>query len=75
MAAGCGTVKGKFTIRGKSIKVEMRRFNWFKCRNEPEFELFLGDLERGDAFYVENDQLHITLKTESGIMYFDNYGG
>ncbi len=73
--ASCGTVKGKFTIRGKSINVEMRRFNWFKCRDEPEFELFLGDLERGDAFYIENSQLHITLKTESGIMYFDKYGG
>ena len=73
-AASCGTVKGKFTIRGKSIKVEMRRFNWFKCQDEPAFELFLGDLERGEAFYVENDQLHIALKTESGIMYFDKYG-
>ncbi len=72
--AECGAVKGKFTIRGKSISVKMRQFNWFKCRNEPAFELFLGDLERGDAFYVENNQLHITLKTESGIMYFDHYG-
>jgi len=74
VAADCGTVKGKFTIRGKSISVKMRSFNWFKCRDEPEFELFLGDLERGNAFYVENDQLHITLKTESGIMYFEKYG-
>lgn len=73
--ASCGTVKGKFTIRGKSINTEMRRFNWFKCRNEPEFELFLRDLERGNAFYIENSQLHIALKTESGIMYFDKYGG
>lgn len=72
--ASCGTVKGKFTLRGKSIVVKMRSFNWFKCRKEPAFELFLGDLERGDAFYVENDQLRITLTTESGIMYFDKYG-
>jgi uncharacterized hydrophobic protein (TIGR00271 family) len=73
--ASCGTVKGKFTVRGRSIRVEMRRFNWFKCQDEPEFDLFLGDLERGSAFYIENNKLHITLKTESGIMYFDKYGG
>lgn len=74
VAADCGTVKGKYTTRGKSINIEMRKFNWFKCRQEAELELFLGDMKRGDAFYINDNQLQISLVTDSGIMYFDKYG-
>ena len=65
------TVKGKYTVRGKSLTIEMRKFNWFKCRDEPELEIFLGDLERGNAFHIDQDQLQISLLTDSGIMYFN----
>jgi uncharacterized hydrophobic protein (TIGR00271 family) len=71
VAADCGTVKGKYEARGKSMAVEMKKFNWFKCRNEPELEIFLGDLERGNAFYIDEGQLQISLVTDSGIMYFN----
>ena len=71
MAAECGSVKGKYEARGKSLAIEMRKFNWFKCRNEPELEIFLGDLARGNAFYIDEGQLQISLVTDSGIMYFN----
>jgi len=70
VAADCGTVKGKYTVRGKSLNIEMRKFNWFRCRNEPELKIFLGDLQRGDTFFVDQGQLQISLVTDSGIMYF-----
>jgi len=71
VAADCGTVKGKYTVRGKSLAIEMRKFNWFKCRKEPELEIFLGDLERGHAFYIDGGQLQVSLVTDSGVMYFN----
>ncbi len=71
VAAECGSVKGKYEARGKSLAIEMRKFNWFKCRNEPELEIFLGDLARGNAFYIDEGQLQISLVTDSGIMYFN----
>jgi uncharacterized hydrophobic protein (TIGR00271 family) len=74
VAAECGTMKGKYTTRGKSFSIEMKKFNWFKCRGEAELELFLGDLKRGNAFYINDGQLQISLVTDSGIMYFDKYG-
>jgi uncharacterized hydrophobic protein (TIGR00271 family) len=73
VAAPCGTVKGKFKYRGKSLTVEMRKFNWFKCRDEPELEVFLGDLERGTDIFIDGEQLQISLATNSGVMYFRKY--
>jgi hypothetical protein len=32
------------------------------------------DLKRGDAFFIVDSQLPISLVTDSGIMYFDKYG-
>jgi uncharacterized hydrophobic protein (TIGR00271 family) len=71
VAADCGTVRGKYETRGKSLNIDMKKFNWFKCRSEPELEIFLGDLQRGTAFYIEEGQLQISLVTDSGIIYFD----
>ena len=71
VAADCGTVKGKYTVRGKSLTIKMRKFNWFKCSDEPELEIFTGDLKRGNAFYVDQGQLQISLVTDSGIMHFE----
>jgi hypothetical protein len=71
VTADCGTVKGKYTVRGKSLTIEMRKFNWFKCSDEPELEIFTGDLKRGNAFFVDQGQLQISLVTDSGNMYFD----
>ena len=61
-------------MRGKSLNIKMKNFNWFKCRNEPELEVFLGDLERGTDIFIDEDQLQISLSTNSGVMYFDRHG-
>lgn len=68
--AGCGKKKGKYSLRGRSVGIEMKRLNWFACRNDQDFQVFLGDLRRSTEFFVEGDQLKITLSTNSGIMYF-----
>ncbi len=68
--ADCGNKKGKYTIRGRSISVEMKRLNWFGCRNDQDLKVFFGDLQRSTEFFIENGQLKIALTTNSGIMYF-----
>ena len=70
VTANCGVLKGTYSIRGKSIDMKIRKFNWLKCRDEPSFELFQGDLLRSDAFYIQDEKLQLTLATESGIMNF-----
>jgi hypothetical protein len=70
VTAGCGTKKGKFTTRGKSITVEMKRLNWFSCRKDDNLMVFFGDLQRGTEFYIVDGQLQIALPTGSGVIYF-----
>jgi hypothetical protein len=70
VTADCGTKKGKYTTRGRSISIEMKRLNWFGCRDDDNLQVFFGDLQRGTEFFIEQDQLRITLSTNSGIMYF-----
>ena len=71
VSANCGTKKGKFSLRGRSLNIEMKRLNWFACRDDKDFRVFLGDLERGTEAYYADGQLKITLSTNSGIMYFN----
>jgi uncharacterized hydrophobic protein (TIGR00271 family) len=66
----CGNKKGKYTVRGKSMGIEMKRLNWFRCRDDEEFQVFLGDLQRSIEFFIEDGQLKLALSTNSGIMYF-----
>ena len=68
--ASCGNKKGKYTIRGKSLSIEMKRLNWFRCRDDEDLRVFFGDLERSIEFFIEEGQLKIILATNSGIMYF-----
>jgi uncharacterized hydrophobic protein (TIGR00271 family) len=71
VTANCGTKKGKFTIRGRSIGIEMKRLNWFGCRKDEHLKVFFGDLQRGSEFFIDDGQLKITMTTDSGIMYFE----
>ena len=48
----------------------MKRLNWFKCRDDDDFQVFLGDLQRGTEFFIDEGQLKIPLTTNAGIMYF-----
>jgi uncharacterized hydrophobic protein (TIGR00271 family) len=70
VTASCGTKKGKFKLRGRSIQVEMKRLDWFGCRKDDNLQVFFGDLQRGSEFFINDGQLQITLTTRSGIMYF-----
>jgi uncharacterized hydrophobic protein (TIGR00271 family) len=68
--ASCGNKKGKYTIRGRSMGIEMKRLNWFGCRNDDHLKVFFGDLQRSTEFSIDEGQLKIILSTNSGIMYF-----
>ena len=69
-SANCGKKKGVYSLRGKSMSVEMKRLNWFKCRDDNDFQVFLGDLQRSKEFFIDEGQLKIPLSTNAGIMYF-----
>jgi uncharacterized hydrophobic protein (TIGR00271 family) len=70
VTAACGSKTGKYTLRGRSIEVEMKRLNWFGCRKDEKLRVFFGDLQRGSEFFVSDGRLQITMTTDSGIMYF-----
>lgn len=70
VTAACGSKTGKYTLRGRSIQVEMKRLNWFGCRNDEKLKVFFGDLQRGSEFFINDGQLQITMTTDSGIIYF-----
>ena len=70
VTADCGTKKGKYTLRGRSLSIEMKRVDWFSCRDNENFKVFLGDLQRGTELFASDGQLKISLTTNSGIMYF-----
>ena len=45
--------------------------NWLSgCREEAGFAVFLSDLERARAAYVDGERMKITLANDEGIMYF-----
>lgn len=69
-SANCGKKKGVYNVRGKSMSIEMKRLNWFKCRDDQDFQVFLGDLQRGTEFFIDEGQLKIPLSTNAGIIYF-----
>jgi len=70
VTADCGKKKGKYTIRGRSISIEMKRLNWFGCRKDENLKVFFGDLQRGAEFFIVDGQLQIAMTTDSGIIYF-----
>ena len=70
VTAACGKKTGKFSLRRRSIQIEMKRLNWFGCRKDESLQVFFGDLQRGSEFFISEGQLKITLTTDSGIMYF-----
>jgi uncharacterized hydrophobic protein (TIGR00271 family) len=68
--AACGTKTGKYTTRGRSIGIEMKRLRWFSCRKDENLQVFMGDLQRSSEFFIVDGQLQITMSTDSGILYF-----
>ncbi len=70
VTAACGSKTGKYTLRGRSIQVEMKRLDWFGCRKDKKLQVFFGDLQRGSEFFISDGRLQITLTTDSGIIYF-----
>jgi len=70
VTADCGKKVGKYTMRGRSISIEMKRLNWFGCRKDDNLKVFFGDLQRGTEFFIVDGRLQITMTTDSGIIYF-----
>ena len=56
---------------GKSIVIEMKRLNWFRCKDDENLRVFFGDLQRANEFFIERGQLKLSLSTNAGIMYFN----
>jgi uncharacterized hydrophobic protein (TIGR00271 family) len=69
--ANCGNWKGKYSFGGKSLDIEMGRNFFSGCRKDEVIKIFLDDLERARAAYIENGKLQITLAGSEGIMYFE----
>jgi hypothetical protein len=64
------SLKSLPTVAGKSLSVTMDR-NWFSgCRDDEALKVFLEDLNRARAAYLEGGRLKITLANGEGIMYF-----
>jgi len=69
VTASCGSKTGTYQLRGRSIRIEMKRLNWFGCRKDDNLQVFFGDLQRGSEFFINDGQLQITMTTDSGIIY------
>ncbi|MEH6588939.1 MAG: TIGR00341 family protein [Halioglobus sp.] len=68
--APCGRWKGKYSFGGRSLDIEMNK-NWFSgCRRDSVLKVFLDDLDRARAAFVDGTGLQITLAGSEGIMYF-----
>ncbi|QFU76293.1 TIGR00341 family protein [Halioglobus maricola] len=70
LTAACGQWTGKYSFGGRSLDIEMNR-NWFSgCRDDNVLKIFLDDLDRARAAYIDKNNLQITLAGSEGIMYF-----
>ncbi len=70
ISAPCGRWTGKYSFGGRSLDMEMNR-NWFSgCRDDNVLKIFLDDLDRARAAFIDTDELQITLAGGEGIMYF-----
>jgi uncharacterized hydrophobic protein (TIGR00271 family) len=70
ITAPCGSWKGKYSFGGRSLDIEMSK-NWFSgCRKDSVLKIFLDDLGRARAAFVDGSGLQITLAGSEGIMYF-----
>ena len=70
VSAPCGRWTGKYSFGGRSLDMEMNR-NWFSgCRDDKALQIFLEDLDRARAAFIEADGLQITLADGEGIIYF-----
>ena len=69
--ADCGKWTGKYTYNGRALAVDMNR-NWFSgCRRDDLVKIFIEDLGRARAAFIDGNTLEISLADSSGIMYFE----
>ena len=69
--ADCGKWTGKYTYNGRALAVDMNR-NWFSgCRRDDLVKIFIEDLGRARAAFIDGNTLQISLADSSGIMYFE----
>ena len=70
--ANCGNWKGTYTFGGRSLSIDMGK-NWLSsCRKDEVLRVFLDDLVRARAAFIEDDRLQVTLAGSEGIMYFES---
>jgi hypothetical protein len=70
VGAPCGRWTGKYSFGGRSLDIEMNR-NWLSgCRKDNVLKIFVDDLDRARAAFIDDDNLQITLAGSEGIMYF-----
>jgi hypothetical protein len=72
--APCGGMKGKYAYNGRSLSITMNRNLLSSCRKNETIKLFIYDLERGRAAFLEDGKLQITLADSGGVMYFETDG-
>ena len=71
VTANCGNWKGKYSFGGRSLSIDMGK-NWFSgCGDDEVLRIFLDDLIRARAAFIEDNRLQVTLAGSEGIMYFE----
>jgi uncharacterized hydrophobic protein (TIGR00271 family) len=70
ISAPCGRWTGKYSFGGRSLDMKMNR-NWLSgCRDDKVLKIFLDDLDRTRAAFIDKNSLQITLAGSEGIMHF-----
>ena len=69
--ADCGKWTGKYSYNGRALEMEMNRNYFSGCRKDELMQIFLEDLERARAAFIEGGALQISLADSGGIMYFE----
>ena len=74
VSANCGKWKGSYTFGGKTLAIEMDK-NWVSgCKKDAALKIFLDDLERARAAFLDGDGFKIALANNEGIMHFSREG-
>jgi hypothetical protein len=71
--ANCGRLRGKVSYARRSLEVEFESMgNVFrrKCRKDPAFQLFIGDLEMVRELEVEGENMRLILRDGTAVMTF-----
>ena len=71
VTADCGTWKGKYSFREASLDIEMNRNMLSGCRKDTVLKIFIDDLERARAAYINDKKLIVTMAVNGGTIYFE----